>query len=77
MRDQKLESRLENYKKCNFSILERREQLTLTLRKQKIDESIAKRRYIKINPSEGVILEELIIDEKLKKYIYTNIVKLL
>lgn len=44
MNDHKLDYRKDNYRKCCFSLLEKRENYNLSLRKQKLDDIILNKR---------------------------------
>jgi hypothetical protein len=44
MNDYRLETRKDNFRKCNFNIVERREKINMTLRKQKLEDMLMEKR---------------------------------
>jgi hypothetical protein len=76
MNDNQLNQRIVNYKKCNFQLLEKREEFNLTLRKQKINDMLMMKRISTYSIFEISPLS-LNIDAKYKSRVIDNLVNMI
>jgi hypothetical protein len=76
MNDNQLNQRILNYKKCNFQLLEKREEINLTLRKKKINDMLMMKRISTYSQFEISPLT-LNIDIKYKNRVVDSLVNII